>query len=405
MLDPQRIKRWLDQTAYEASRETYPEGFPSLPDLPGGRYSDPDFFELEQRGLWRSSWLYAGHVDELPEVGSFFLWRKTGTPILILRDSSGRVRAFYNTCRHRGAPLVRGALGTLGKTFACGYHGWTYDLEGNLRAFPDRRDFDSLDTSCRSLVPLRCELYGNFIFVNENPDAPPLGDFLEPISRFFRHLSVESLRLVSRRTIPVACNYKVLLENFLEAYHFRLLHPGTTDRVFDQKATGVHLWEEGHSMMLSPYKREGWVDPGTIGLPEMSGTTVIERRNLPSYGLFPNFILPIQPTGMGTLLIWPVDVRHCLIDVIWFGPSWGDGPRPEIWDQRIENFDRIVDEDISFAEEIQESVETPGFLGVPLNYQERRIYHWHEALDQQIGPASVPEALRVEPLLSPFIET
>ncbi len=404
MLDAERIERWIAQTSYERGRDSHPSDFPELPDLPAGRYADPAFFDLEREGLWRKTWLYAGHVDELPASGSYFLWNKTGTPVVVLRNREGQFRAFYNTCRHRGAPILREERGTLGATFACGYHGWTYDLDGALRAYPDRRDFREFDRSRRGLLPVRCERFGNWIFVCEDPDAPPLEDFLEPVARFFRHLPIEDLRLVSQRTTPVACNYKILLENFLEAYHFRLLHPGTTDRIFEQKATGVHLWEGGHSMMLSPYRREGWVDPGTVGLRELEGTTPIETEHLPSYGLFPNFILPVQASGIGAVLIWPVDVRSSLLDVVWFGPAWEGDTRPPIWDRRIENFDRIVAEDISFAEPIQASVESPGFRGAALNYQERRIYHWHEELDRRIGRDRVPESLRVSPLLDDFLE-
>ena len=141
-----------------------------------------------------------------------------------------------------------------------------------------------------------------------------------------------------------------------------------------------------------------------MGLPELEGTTPIETEHLPSYGVFPNFILPIQASGIGAVLLWPVDVRNSLLDVVWFGPAWEGDTRPAIWDRRIENFDRIVAEDISFAEPIQESVESPGFRGAALNYQERRIYHWHEELDRRIGSDRVPEPLRVRPLLDNHLE-
>jgi hypothetical protein len=90
--------------------------------------------------------------------------------------------------------------------------------------------------------------------------------------------------------------------------------------------------------------------------------------------------------------------------VVWFAPDWGGGERHPLWEARIANFDRIVDEDISFVEPIQESITSPGFRGVPLNYQERRIYHWHEELDRRIGVERVPEHLRVTPLLDGWIE-
>jgi phenylpropionate dioxygenase-like ring-hydroxylating dioxygenase large terminal subunit len=403
-VDTKIIERWKENVAFERARKAAPAGFPTLPDIPGGRYWDPEFFTLEREALFKRCWLYAGHTDQLPTTGSFFVWRRTGTPILIMRGEDDRIRAFYNTCRHRGAPLVREQCGQAHRSLSCGYHGWTYDTRGNLKAVPDPRDWVGLDMSCRSLVSVRCERLGNWLFVCEDTDAPSLDSFLAPVSRYFRHLPLEDLRLVHQRTVEVAGNFKVVLENFLEAYHFRLLHRHTTDRIFDNLGTSIHLWEHGHSIMLSPNRRPDWIDPGTIGMPEMPTATTIERDHNPSYSIFPNIILPIAPTGIPSVFFWPQNVDRTLLDVVWFAPDWGQGKRDALWETRIANFDRIVDEDISFVEPIQESITSPGFRGVPLNYQERRIYHWHEELDRRIGVERIPQHLRVEPMLEAWIE-
>lgn len=403
-MDAKTIERWKESVAFERARKAAPADFPTLPDIPGGRYWDPEFFTLEREALFKRCWLYAGHTDQLPTVGSFFVWRRTGTPILIMRGEDEQIRAFYNTCRHRGAPLVREHYGQANRSLSCSYHGWTYDTLGNLKAVPDPRDWVGLDMSCRSLVSVRCERLGNWIFVCEDTDAPSLDSFLAPVSRYFRHLPLEDLRLVHQRTVEVAGNFKVVLENFLEAYHFRLLHRHTTDRIFDNLGTSIHLWDHGHSIMLSPNRRPDWIDPGTIGMPEMLTATTIERDHNPSYSIFPNIILPIAPTGIPSVFFWPQSVDRALLDVVWFAPDWGEGKRDPLWETRIANFDRIVNEDISFVEPIQESLTSPGFRGVPLNYQERRIYHWHEELDRRIGVERIPEHLRVKPMLDSWIE-
>ena len=99
-------RRLIRAMEYEKSRSGPPEGFPALPEIPGGRYTDPAFLEAEWQALWKRSWLYACHADELPDPGSYMVWKNTGSPILIVRGDDGVIRAFYNTCRHRGAPLV-----------------------------------------------------------------------------------------------------------------------------------------------------------------------------------------------------------------------------------------------------------------------------------------------------------
>ena len=403
-LDAGTIERWKAGVAEERARRAPPSSFPCLPDIPAGRYTDPAFFELERDALLKHCWVYAGHTDQLPDVGSFFVGRHTGAPILVVRGEDQGIRAFYNTCRHRGAPVTRVDAGCAQGTFTCGYHGWTYRLDGTLKAVTDARDFIGLTPECRSLVPVRCEVFGNFIFVCEDTEVGSLEAFLEPVGRYFRHLPLQDLRLVHRRSIELAGNFKVVLENFLEAYHFRLLHQQTTHRIFDAAGTSVHLWEHGHSLMLTPNRRPGWVDPGTIGMPEMASATAIERDHNPSYSVFPNMILPISASGIPCVVLWPVSIDRTLMEVLWFAPDWGGGARHPLWETRIANFDRILDEDISFVAPIQESITSPGFRGVPLNYQERRIYHWHEELDRRIGIDRIPERLRVTPVLAAMVE-
>ena len=107
---------------------------------------------------------------------------------------------------------------------------------------------------------------------------------------------------------------------------------------------------------------------------------------------------------MPCVLLWPLGIDRTRLEVLWFAPDWGGGPRQSLWETRIANFDRILDEDISFVAPIQESITSPGFKGVPLNYQERRIYHWHEELDRRIGVARIPPPLRVTPMLADLVE-
>ena len=134
-MDAATVERLKDAMRLEAERVAPPEGFPALPVIPGGRYTDPSFLALEDGHLWRKAWLYACHIDELPETGSFQLFKRTGSPILIVRGKEGVVRAFYNTCRHRGAPLVRECKGRV-DGLVCGYHGWTYNPAGRVIRIP-----------------------------------------------------------------------------------------------------------------------------------------------------------------------------------------------------------------------------------------------------------------------------
>lgn len=402
-MDAQTVQRFLDGMKHEAERTAPPPDFPQLPDIPAGRYVDRQFLELERLHLWKKSWLYACHVDELPEPGSFMLIRPTGSAILVVRDKEGIVRAFYNTCRHRGAPIVKDEKGCAAG-FACPYHGWTYSLDGRLVSLRDKRDFVGLDMSERSLIQLRCERFYNWVFINEDPDAEPLERHFDPFTAYFRQFQPETWRFVTKEHFDVKCNVKVLMDAFLEVYHLKSIHQNTVDRFLDYRGTTIALYRNGHSLMVTPNRRPDWVDPGTRGMRRVETATDVSAKNNASFNFFPNLVVPVDPSGAPFLLFWPTSDTTMRIECHWFAPDWGGGPLHELWPTRIGNFDRILDEDLQFAAAIQQSVMSPGFKGMPLNYQERRIYHWHEELDRRIGPERIPEHLRVPALLERYHE-
>nr|WP_047169581.1 aromatic ring-hydroxylating dioxygenase subunit alpha [Sphingomonas sp. Y57] len=387
---------------YERGRKAAPEDFPKLPDIPGRRYVDPDFLALEKERMWKRAWLYAGHTDQLPNPGSWFLTRNTGSPVIVVRDLQGDVRAFFNTCQHRGAPLVTGEEGEA-RGFVCGYHGWSYTLDGKLTAVRDKRDFVDLDFACRSLVPVRCETLGSLIFINEDVEAQPLVEHIGPMAKELDQFQLDRLRLVDSRSYEVGCNVKVLLDAFLEVYHIKSIHQHTVDRFLDHRGMIVTLWPNGHSRMVTPNSRPDWKDPGTIGMPTIDTVTDLPANNNVSYHIYPNFVMPPSDSGIPLLQFWPTGPRSSRVVSSWIGPDHDpENPHP-MWAKRIANWERILYEDLQFAPHIQESLESDGFRGMPLNYQERRIYHWHEELDRRIGLNQVPPEARVEQVLHDWV--
>jgi phenylpropionate dioxygenase-like ring-hydroxylating dioxygenase large terminal subunit len=196
-MDQQEIDNLRQLMEYEVNRSEPPEGFPELPDLPGGRYTDQRFYDLEQAHVFRRSWLLAGHIDEVPEPGCFRLWETAGQPVVIVHAEGGAINAFYNTCSHRGAPVVTDASGKRPR-LTCKYHGWSYSHEGELLAIRDPEDFRGLDYSCRGLRSIRCERYGNLIFVNFDDAAPTLLDWLGPIAKEWEEFQFGNCRLAAR---------------------------------------------------------------------------------------------------------------------------------------------------------------------------------------------------------------
>ena len=403
-----RLKAMME---WEGRRTAPPADFPALPDMPAARYTSPEYFALEQEHIFRKSWLFAAHLDEVPEPGCFMRWHNSGDPIVIVHGSDGVIRAFYNTCRHRGAPVVTEDRGRAMR-LVCSYHHWTYKTDGTLIGVPEQRDFADLDLACRSLIEVRCETYGKLLFVNFNASAMPLADWLGPLADEWAEFRMDSLRLAARHSFELRCNWKVAMEANMEVYHVPFIHAETVAPLVDSKRNFNTFYPNGHARMLAPAPAQ--TDREHVraidSMPHwraIDGVGELGRTATQSYTLFPNWVLPLSNHFVPPLLFWPTSLNTTRLELITMAPDWGDGAAPDLWTVPDETAPdgrrpcRIIEEDTQFGEAIQKSVESRGFQSVPLSYQEARIYAFHQACDGMIGLAQVPEALRVVPVIGP----
>ena len=191
--------------------------------IPKGRYLDPEFQQLELDKLFPRTWLMACRVEELPGVGSYVEYRIDKHSILIVRESADSIRAYYNACRHRGTRLAtgRGRVGSI----ICPFHGWRWNLDGSIRLVLDQEEFVDRSDEDLGLQGVRAELWGGFVFINLDPDAEPLLDYLDPIPTVFAPFQLENMRYRWMKGVTVPCNWKTVLDGFLEAYHVPGTHP------------------------------------------------------------------------------------------------------------------------------------------------------------------------------------
>ena len=401
-MSPKEVQTLKDLMEYEAERKAPPEGFPNLPDIPAGRYIDQRFFALEQEHVWRKSWLLAAHIDELPEPGSFRLWDITGQPVLLVHGDSGTINAFYNTCRHRGAPVVTERSGSK-RRFVCPYHGWCYSREGELLAVRDSEDFGNLDLSARGLKSVRCERFGNLIFVNFDPQAPILLDWLGPIADEWKEFQFENCRLAARHVFDLNCNWKIAMEANTEVYHVRSIHPSTVSPILDDRRNVNTLYRHGHGRMIAPTPKGKValdVMPVSPDIAQIDTVGELGRTCTQSYGLFPNWVSPLSQYAIPPILFWPNGINKCRMETWTMAPQWKEGLQPDFWTEKNgTELSAVLKEDTQFGEKIQTSMESRGFEGVPLSYQEARIYHWNQAADRMIGIENIPPELRVEQVI------
>lgn len=402
MMTPEYIQTLRQTMEYEAARTAPPEGWPDLPDIPAGRYVDQRFFDLEMAHIWRKSWLLASHIDEVPEPGCFRLWDKAGQPVVITHTEKGDIKAFYNTCSHRGAPVVTEEFGN-SRRLTCGYHGWSFNHDGELKGMRDPEDFRDFDKSCRGLKPIRCERFGNLIYVNFDPDAPTLLEWLGPIAQEWEEFQFENCRLAARHSFVLDCNWKIAMEANTEVYHVPSIHPTTVAPMLDHRRNVNTLYPRGHGRMIAPTPPgRSNIDAIDISpdIPQFDSVGELARTGIQSYGIFPNWVSPLSQYAIPPLLFWPRGINQCVFECWTMAPDWGEGEGPDMWtvNQGAELCDVLL-EDTQFGLKIQKSMESHGFEGVPLSYQEARIYHWNEAADRMIGIDNIPPELRVEQVI------
>jgi len=199
--------------------------------LPARLYTSAETFALEAEAVFFRSWLYAGHTEDLAEVGSYITYQILDQNIVIIRGKDRQLRAFYNVCSHRAHELVKGAGRT--KVIVCPYHAWSYHIDGRLRTARGSEKVDGFNGDEFCLKPVKVEEFGPLVFVNLDPEAEPMagktGQMLAEIRRQIPEF--DRLTRISTRSWELKANWKVIVDNFLECYHCKNAHPAFAELV------------------------------------------------------------------------------------------------------------------------------------------------------------------------------
>jgi choline monooxygenase len=308
--------------------------------LPAEWYVDESVFEDEKKRIFEAAWQYAGATERLAEPGDFLTCRAGDVPLVVVRDAE-RLRALVNVCRHRGSEVVRERHGRR-KTLQCGYHAWTYELDGRLRAAPRSEEEPDFDVRHFSLLPARVETWGPLVFANASEEAEPLAQTLGELPEIVADagLDVDALRLSERVEYEIAANWKVVVDNYLECYHCPVAHPSFTDLIdLDQ----YHLTEyETFSIQRGPAKERG-EHPYRVRKGVADGLYAF---------VWPNFALNVYP-GPGNVSVnafVPLAADRTLaVAEFFFSESVGDEEVREF----IDFVSQVNREDVALCESVQ----------------------------------------------------
>ena len=414
-------------------------------DIPFARYTSPSFFDLEMRYMWPKVWQWACRLEQIPQVGDYIVYDIGLHSILVVRLSSDCIKAYHNSCLHRGTNLrARGSEGSA-TNLRCPYHGWTWNLDGTLARIPCPWDFQHVDPKKFVLPEVKVDVWGGFVFINLDSDAPPLKEYLEVLPEHMHRWEMESnyTYMCVHKRLP--CNWKAAQEAFMESYHVMETHPqlmnSGTDANCQYDIYGKHV-----SRFLSPHGAQSpymnppltdvdllnsllVADSGLLqrfsGIPEgetlrtvsakllrssleealgidLSKLSTSEIIDMAEYSLFPNMVVF---SGMQLPMAYrfrPVamDPTRSLFELYLFRrvPKTGEVPSPPAIVKLDEEqlfaevpgldpaFGHVFDQDTMNLRSQQEGFAAAHKKGETLGtYQEIRLRHFHQTIDSYIA--------------------
>jgi choline monooxygenase len=336
--------------------------------LPASFYFGEAVYERERREIFNRTWQLAGRLEQLPEAGSYFTFEVAGEPLLVVRGKDEVLRAFFNVCRHRAGPVAQGA--GCRSSLQCAYHGWTYSLDGGLLATPSFEGVACFTKDEHGLVPVRLETWEQFIFVNLDPQSPPLSAFLEEILPLTAGLRIAGMRLVERRDYLIDCNWKVYVDNYLEGYHLPMVHPGLMRELdFSSYRTVTHRY---CSRQVAPIRKAS----GNQAERYYAGDGENEALY---FWVFPNLMINSNPETLSTNLIVPLSAEKTLTIFEWFARDADSEAAHKRLLGTIEFSDQVQQEDIGICEAVQKGLRSVAYdRGRYSPRFENGLHHFHQ---------------------------
>jgi choline monooxygenase len=323
--------------------------------------------ELEEKHLLGKTWQIVGRRDQVLAPGDYFTAQLAGEPLLIVRGADRVLRAFYNVCRHRAGPPAEGCGSR--KVFRCGYHGWTYALDGRLLNAPEMEGTAGFDHAKFGLQPLRVEEWGAWIFVNLDSNTEDLISCLHELPLQAQKYAIDGLKLAERREYRMECHWKVYIDNYLEGYHLPSVHP-SLNRELDYSNYETQTFAF-HSRQASPIRGPENEQNVHRRYSRASGDAQAEY-----FWIFPNWMLNCYPDNVSLNIVLPLGVERCVAIFEWYFPE--SMLKTDVPPQTVRFSDEIQVEDGAICETVHRNLKSRSYArGRFSARQEKGVHHFH----------------------------
>jgi len=348
-------------------------------------YADLQHAAREQQVLFRRHPLLVGFASEWTEPGAFRTDDYAGVPILVTRGRDGKLRAFLNVCRHRGAKVAQGCGSA--RVFVCPYHAWTYDLAGQVMGIPDERCFPDVRPERPSLTALPlCEKHG-LVWVIPTPAANGATDFdidtwLGGLGPELASFGFGTWSFYDKRVIPETMNWKILVDTFHEGYHIGFLHRDSLKEVLHGNVTDFESFGQNHRLVMPRKKLERLKAEPEESWDLMWNTTLI-------YSLFPNTLLMVQGDHVEVARVFPCEGRvdRAVMDLSLYVPK-APTTQEECthWDKNMQlTLDVVTGEDFPAGRTIQIGLTSGAQTHVVYGRNEPAMIHYHQSMRAALG--------------------
>jgi choline monooxygenase len=356
--------------------------------IPASWYIDERVAELERQSVFGRTWQVVGRADQVRRPGDFVTAELAGEPLVVVRGSDQHLRAFYNVCRHHAAAVVTEQHGTA-NIFRCPYHGWSYGLDGSLKGAPEFEGVCSFDRSQNGLLPVKVETWEQFVFVNLDPKAASLEDFLGRLGARVAPLNLNALHFFERRAYTLNCNWKVFVDNYLDGgYHVPHLHHGLNS-VLEYKHYTIEN-EDRYCLQSSPMVASG----------EDAATGASRTGDRAWYfWQYPNFMINLYRGYMDTNLVLPDGVDRCkvIFDFYFSDISESAAERNR---QSMAVGERVNDEDVGICEAVERGLHSRAYGAGRLSVRREageHLFHRLLAADLKRGTNQLPTPAGCDP--------
>jgi choline monooxygenase len=317
--------------------------------IPASWYVDPRIAELEAQTVFSKTWQMVGRVEQVEKPGQFVTAEVAGEPIVVVRGNDGVLRGFFNVCRHHAAAVVTESCGQAA-ILHCPYHGWNYGLDGSLKGMPEFDGVKNFERQQNGLLPVKADIWEKFVFVNLDPQAVPLANFLGGLVKRLAPLGVSKLHYFDSRTYDIHCNWKVFVDNYLDGgYHVPHLHKGLSS-VLDYKEYTIEN-EDRYCLQSSPM---------VAGKEDAATATTRQGDRAWYFWQHPNLMINCYEGYMDTNLVLPVDVDHCRVIFDFYFSDVSESRR-EYNEQSVAVGAKVQDEDLGICEAVQRGLKSRAY--------------------------------------------